>query len=64
MIIFEFWSPNVNEVFLFPLRLFYLRIFQQQVLTTIIGTYNTQNKTLTSTNPKLTCTQIVQALMK
>jgi len=47
-------------VFLFPLRLFYLWIFQQ-VLKIATSTYNTQNKTQTTTNPKQTCTEVVQA---
>jgi hypothetical protein len=44
-----------------PLRLFYLLIFQQQVPKIVTSTYNTQNKTSTTTNPILTCTQIAQA---
>jgi hypothetical protein len=49
----------INEVFLFPLRLIHLWIFQQQVPKTATCTYNTQNKIKITTNPKLTCTQIV-----
>jgi hypothetical protein len=56
------WS-TVNMVFLFPLRLFYLWIFQQ-VLKIATSTYNTQNKTQTTTNPKQTCTEVVQAWRK
>jgi len=35
---------DVDRVFIFPLRLINLWIFQPQVLKVAIGTYNTQTK--------------------